>query len=79
MAKFIILPNGEAVRTDTIIAVRKFDATPARHGFKEVPPHVSVAYGLKDNNTSDVHALCATNEERDALASSIMAQIIADQ
>ena len=79
MHKFIILPNGDAIRSDTIYAVRKFDARSAICGMEELPPRVVVEYGINGERPGYASVLLKTNEERDNLASSIIARLVQER
>lgn len=67
--KLILLPNGDRVRNDTILAIRLGDEIPAGEFLHKdgVKPRVIVDFGIRD------HANCAIvyfddNESRDAYA-----------
>ena len=76
MHKFITLPNGDSIRSDTIYAVRLGDAAaPTFPGGSPMVPRVIVDFiggGVHGNCTI---CFCETNEERDALAASIREQL----
>ena len=74
-SKFIHLPNGDFIRLSTILAVRLRDA----HEDYNISPGVIVDYGalrqLHIVSPSISIVDCATIQERDALAASIIEQL----
>ena len=70
---FVTLPNGDSIRTDAIVAVRKGDAAPA-NDYCRAPmvPRVIVDYICGDHGNC-VICECESNAERDKLATSITA------
>jgi hypothetical protein len=72
--KFIKLRNGSSIRADTITAVRVADGRFESPSECELYPRVIVDFVFADRANSII-LNCATNEERDTLAASIMAEI----
>jgi len=67
MKDMILLPTGDKIRADEIMAIRLGDAQPADE-FCKVPmfPRVIIDFGQSHVNT--IICECKTNDERDALA-----------
>ena len=81
MSKFVSLPNGDNIRADVIFAVRIGEARTDDFLGYSVKPRVIVDFGSQLDEvpvrglTNSVICNCETNDERDALAASIMDQI----
>ena len=73
----LLFPNGESIRRDCIIAVRKGDLLPSDQWRTEaIQPRVIVDFGdslpsVRERRINAIILECETDDERDELASNI--------
>jgi hypothetical protein len=77
--RFVLLPNGDRIRADTITAIRKGDAQAATNYICAMVPRVIIDFGECGRiggwgGGNSTICFCKTDDERDLLAAKIYLQ-----